>query len=265
VPRVPLYQVDAFASSPFAGNPAAVVVLDTWLADSVLQQIAAENNLSETAFVVGGAGRYQLRWFTPLVEAQLCGHATLAASHALLTETGDSSDILTFETLSGELTVRATGSGYEMDFPLLRAEPIAHDPAVAEALGVGPDDLLLARDLVAVVADAATVRGLRPDMGKLAALQGRAIAVTAPGTGDDADVDFVSRFFAPAEGIPEDPVTGSAHCSLAPFWAARLGKSVLRARQVSARGGELTCELVGDRIKLRGEAVTVIRGTLEIL
>ncbi len=260
----PLFQIDAFASRPFSGNPAAVVILDSWLDDGLLQRIAAENNLSETAFVVGGAGQYQLRWFTPLVEVDLCGHATLATSHALFAEVGETARVLRFDTRSGYLTVLRAGAGYELDFPALPPLATTKDPAVAAAIGVEPVAVLQAKDMVVVVDSARTVRAVRPDMERLAALPTRGVAVTARATGQDGDVDFVSRFFAPREGIPEDPVTGSAHCSLAPYWGAALGKSVLRARQVSPRGGELECELAADRVKLRGQAVTVIRGTLEL-
>jgi len=270
---IPFFQVDAFSARAFAGNPAAICPLSVWLPDSVMQAIAAENNLSETAFFVREGDVFRLRWFTPTTEVDLCGHATLASAFVLLTELEPGRTTVTFETRSGALTVREAvadeglpANALVMDFP---ARPPTPMPAsaeqrgrIAEALGAEPKDLWVARDLVAVFEDPNVVRTLRPDAALLAKLPHYAIAATAPGMGRDADVDFVSRFFAPKQGIFEDPVTGSAHCTLAPYWTERLQKSRLRARQVSQRGGDLTCTLKGDRVELAGQATLVIRGQL---
>jgi PhzF family phenazine biosynthesis protein len=267
--QIPLWQVDAFAARPFSGNPAAVCPLEQWLADDLMQAVAGENNLSETAFFVRRAdGDFDLRWFTPQTEVDLCGHATLAAAWVLLREIEPARARVVFHTRSGPLTVtRATTAGDElaMDLPARPPRPIETPAALVRALGVAPVATLQARDLVAVYARAEEVRALRPDLAAIEALEGVfAVCVTAPGTGDDADVDFVSRFFAPAKGVPEDPVTGSAHATLVPYWAARLGKKTLRARQTSARTGELGCALEGERVILTGRAVVVLRGTLTV-
>src|SRR5438552_7744226 len=259
--EIPLYQIDAFTSRPFAGNPAAVCPLQGWLPDPLMQAIAAENNLSETAFFVpsarAGAGAtltaraYDLRWFTPTTEIDLCGHATLASAFVVMTELEPACAQVAFETKSGVLTITRAGDLLEMDFPSRPALPATQaSPALAAALGVTPAGELVGKSLVGLFDDAATVRALRPDMAALAALETHGVIVTAPGTGADQDVDFVSRFFAPRQGVPEDPVTGSAHCTLTPYWAARLGRAQLRARQVSRRGGDLTCVLRGDRVGL---------------
>lgn len=262
--ELPLYQVDAFTDRRFAGNPAAVCPLREWLPDALMQAIAAENNLSETAFFVPRGEAFELRWFTPAVEVDLCGHATLASGFVLMTEIEPERRSATFHTRSGPLTVTREDRRLVMDFPSRPPERVEAPPALAEALGAWPTAVLKARDLIALFDTAAAVRGLRPDLAAIARLDSFAVSVTAPGTGDDADVDFVSRFFAPARGVPEDPVTGSAHCSLTPFWAKRLGKASLRARQVSARGGELWCTLAGDRVRLAGEAVLVLIGSLRL-
>lgn len=265
--RLQLFQVDAFSARPFAGNPAAVCPLQRWLPDGLLQSIAAENNLSETAFLVPRAavGEWDLRWFTPLTEVDLCGHATLAAAHVLATEIESEFEHFDFATKSGILRVSRAGSVYRMDLPLRAPEPVALDPRIARALGGAPIDSWRARDVVVRYATSAEVRGLRPDMQALAALDAFGFIATAPGTDLDADVDFVSRFFAPAKGVPEDPVTGSAHCTLAPLWKERLQRSLdggqrYRARQVGPRGGELECEVDARRVALYGNAVTVLRG-----
>lgn len=262
------FQVDAFASQAFRGNPAAVMPLATWLPDETLQAIAAENNLSETAFFVprASADRFALRWFTPVAEVPLCGHATLASAWVVFHRVAPGLAEVTFETLSGDLKVSRGSSpqGREtltLNFPVLRLSPLPVSDAVAEALGQRPLATFDGRDLLAVLPDAATVRALAPDLARLAALHPHAVCVTAPGTGEDADVDFVSRFFAPRYGIDEDPVTGSAHSHLGPYWAERLGKTTLRARQVSRRGGELTVALRGDRVDIGGEAVLMIEGS----
>lgn len=255
------FHVDAFTSRPFGGNPAAIVPLERWLPDPLMQQIATELQLSETAFFAPepGDGGLRLRWFTPACEVDLCGHATLAAAHVLFTELEPGRTHVRFASRSGPLEVTLRDH-LTLDFPSRPPRPIADDPRVTEALGRAPRELLRSRDLVAVFDTADEVLGLTPDFAKVAALDDEAVSVTARG----ADVDLVSRFFAPKQGIPEDPVTGSAHCHLIPLWAERLGKAELRARQVSARGGELWCRLRGDRVDIAGDAVLVARGTLAL-
>lgn len=255
------YQIDAFTDHPFAGNPAAVVPLQAWLDETLMQAIAAENNLSETAFFVPQGEAYGLRWFTPTSEVNLCGHATLATAHALFNELGATSPALHFDTRSGRLTVTRHGDALQMDFPVWPARALANDPGIGAALGATPVEVLETDAcLLAVFADQASVATLTPDMAAVAALHPFGLIVTAAGDRHD----FVSRFFAPAVGVPEDPVTGAAHCALTPFWAARLGKTTLKARQISARGGELECELLGERVLLRGQAATVIESTLRL-
>ncbi len=253
------YQVDAFATRVFEGNPAAVCPLDEWLGDEVLQAIATENNLSETAFFVPTQRGFNLRWFTPVAEVDLCGHATLATAHVIFEILGHAEEVVAFETRSGELTVRRSGDLLEMDFPANPPEPCHVPPALVEGLGLLPAHVLGAEDYVCVLDTEADVRALVPDMGLLAGLPLRGVCVTAQGE----SYDFVSRFFAPALGVPEDPVTGSAHCELAPYWAARLGRDSLRARQVSRRGGDVLCEVRGDRVILRGTAVTFMVGEID--
>jgi PhzF family phenazine biosynthesis protein len=264
---IPIFQVDAFADRPFTGNPAAVCPLDGPLPDALMQDIAAENNLSETAFFHRqGADHdgalYGLRWFTPTVEVELCGHATLASAFVLMTELDDTRTEVSFRTRSGLLGVRRRGDLYELDFPALPAvaarEPTA---AVAAALGGAPSEILRARAWLAVYPSAAAIRALVPDMAALSRLD-TSVCVTAPGDRDSGDPDFVCRYFAPGSGIPEDPVTGSAYCTLAPYWTARLGKERLRARQLSRRGGEVHCELAPDqRVRIAGRARLVLTGT----
>jgi PhzF family phenazine biosynthesis protein len=259
--EIACFQVDAFSPRPFSGNPAAVCPLDAWLPDPIMQSIAAENALSETAFFVPRAGGdFDLRWFTPAVEVDLCGHATLASALVLFERLEPSRAAVTFHTRSGPLRVEREGGLLAMDLPAWPPRQLAAGDEVERALGCRPLDVLLGRDLVVVVETAEQVRLLAPDMALIAALDAFAVCVTAPGGGQDADVDFVSRFFAPAKGVPEDPVTGSAHCQLVPYWAARLGQSRLRARQVSRRGGELEGELCGDRVRLRAAACLVKTG-----
>lgn len=262
--EIPLYQVDAFTDRPFTGNPAAVCPLERWLPDATLQAIAAENNLSETAFFVADGDGYTLRWFTPATEVDLCGHATLASAHVVLNELAPGREAVHFVSpRSGVLDVTRDGDGLAMDFPARASSPIAPRADVVAALGhpsgIAPSRLAENADtIVAEYADEAAVAALRPDFAAVYALD-RYVIATAPGT---APIDFVSRFFAPIAGIDEDPVTGSAHCTLAPYWSARLGRSSLRARQISARGGDLWCELRDDRVLLRGHAVLVLRGKL---
>lgn len=257
---IPIYQVDAFTDRRFGGNPAAVCPLERWLEDELLQSIAAENNLSETAFFVREGGRHRLRWFTPAVEVDLCGHATLASAYVILERLAPHLECVAFDTRSGELLVRRAGDLLEMDFPAVRAKPVEDGGLVAEGLGRAPREVWAARDFLAVYESEDDVRALAPDMTKVAALDRFAVIATAPGR----DCDFVSRFFAPAKGVPEDPVTGSAHCTLAPYWGERLGKRELRARQVSKRGGEILCGLAGDRVKLRGRAVMYLEGSISV-
>ena len=264
--KLPLYQIDAFASEVFHGNPAGVCPLERWLPDATMQSIAAENNLAETAFYVprsGGdaaGGDYDLRWFTPAVEMDLCGHATLASAFIVFAASNGTRDAVTFHTRSGTLTVRRDGERLAMDFPARPPVPCAAPPGLAEALGRAPREVGKARDLLAVFDAEDEVRSLAPSFDRILALGVHALIVTAPGR----DVDFVSRFFAPLVGVPEDPVTGSAHCTLIPYWAKRLGKDRLRARQVSARGGELECESLGERVSIAGRAVKYLEGTIEV-
>ena len=256
--RIPLYQVDAFTSRLFAGNPAAVCPLEDWLEDGVLQAIAAENNLSETAFFVPQGDRFHLRWFTPALEVDLCGHATLASAFVILNYLEPAREAVAFDTRSGELIVRRDGDRLSMDFPA--RPPVACDvPAgLVEALGASPVRTFRSRDLMAVFETEEEIRALRPRMDLLAQVDAFAVIVTAPAK----ETDFVSRFFAPRGGIAEDPVTGSAHCTLVPYWSGRLGKNSLHARQVSARGGELWCEHRGDRVTLQGRAVRFMQGEI---
>lgn len=254
------YQVDAFAARVFEGNPAAVCPLESWLDDALLQAIAAENNLSETAFFVATEHGFQLRWFTPVREVDLCGHATLASAHVLFEILGHTEDVVSFSTRSGELSVRRTEGLLAMDFPAIPPRPCAAPAALIEGLGRRPLEVLAADDYIAVLDSEAAVRALSPDLSRLAELDLRGVIVTARGD----EVDFVSRFFGPKYGIPEDPVTGSAHCELAPYWAAQFERRSLRARQVSRRGGNVHCELHGDRVILSGTAVTFMEAVIEI-
>ena len=267
--EIPLFQVDAFTNRVFAGNPAAVCPLRAWLPEPLMQAIAAENNLSETAFFVPEGDGFALRWFTPTTEVDLCGHATLATAFVLMTELSPERTQVVFSTRSGPLAVSkadtAPRPSFIMDFPARPPVPSAAPPAgLAAALGQAPAAVWQGQSLVAIFEDAAAVRGLRPDFARIAALDTYGVIATAPGTGPDADTDFVSRFLAPRQGVPEDPVTGSAHCALTPYWAGRLGRMRLRARQVSALGGEIDCQLRGERVSLGGQAVLVLRGSFRL-
>ena len=260
--QVPIYQVDAFTDRLFKGNPAAVCPLDRWLPDETLQAIAAENNLSETAFYIrqGRNGRYGLRRFTPKVEVDLCGHATLATAYVILEVLREiAGSRVVFESQSGELVVERSGDPFALDFPSRPPVPCEPDPLLYEALGAKPSFLLRAQDYLCVFDSEDQIRSIAPDMTRLAAIDCFAAIVTAPGR----DCDFVSRFFAPAKGVPEDPVTGRAHCTLIPYWSQRLGKSKLHARQISARGGELWCEYRGERVSIAGRAVLYLEGRIE--
>jgi predicted PhzF superfamily epimerase YddE/YHI9 len=256
--EIPIYQVDAFSSAVFGGNPAAVCPLEEWLPDETLQAIAAENNLSETAYFVRTGERYALRWFTPGCEVDLCGHATLASAYVLFHELDARGDTLRFDTKSGDLAVRRDGERLAMNFPSRPPGRVEVDPGLREAMGGEPVEILAARDYLLVYRSEAEVRRLTPHMDALARINRFAFIATARGE----DCDFVSRFFAPAKGIPEDPVTGSAHCTLIPYWAAKLGKTTLEARQVSRRGGELFCRLAEDRVEIGGSARLFLRGRI---
>jgi PhzF family phenazine biosynthesis protein len=258
--RIKQYQVDAFASRVFEGNPAAVCPLEGWLEDRLLQAIAEENNLSETAFFVPNAKGFQLRWFTPVKEVDLCGHATLAAAHVIFNILGYPQPSIVFDSRSGELTVARQGELLAMDFPATPPTPCPPPPQLIAGLGRQPLEVLSAGDYLAVFESEADVRAIVPNLSLLGELDLRGVIVTAAGE----DVDFVSRFFAPKYGIAEDPVTGSAHCELTPYWSSRLGKEELQARQVSRRGGELHCQLRGDRVMLTGRAVTFMAAEIDI-
>ncbi len=258
--RIPYYQVDAFTDHVFSGNPAGVCLLESWLPDPVLKRIAGENNLSETAFVVPHGEDWELRWFTPTVEVDLCGHATLAAAHVLFHEHKVAAPQIHFHTQGGVMGAAQDGEVVVLDFPAWKAEPTGVPAALADGLGWIPREVLKTRDYLAVFADADEIAGLKPDMAQLARLDCLGLIVTAPGR----DCDFVSRFFAPGAGIPEDPVTGSAHCTLIPFWSQRLGKTKLHARQLSLRGGELFCEDRGARVGIGGRCALYSRAELEI-
>jgi PhzF family phenazine biosynthesis protein len=256
--RIPIYQVDAFTSRIFAGNPAAICPLEAWLPDEQMQSIAAENNLANTAFFVPNQDSYHLRWFTPKVEVELCGHATLASAYVILTSLKPSASSVRFETKSGILMVSRQGDLFSLDFPARPPFECEVYPELITALGGEPETILAARDYLAIYRSEDEVRALQPNMDMLARIDRFAVIVTAPGK----QVDFVSRFFAPAKGIPEDPVTGSAHCTLIPYWSERLGKNKLCANQVSPRGGELWCEHRGDRVTISGKAVQFFEGTI---
>jgi predicted PhzF superfamily epimerase YddE/YHI9 len=258
--RLPIYQIDAFTSRLFAGNPAAVVTLEHWLPDDLLQKIAAENNLSETAFVIPSEERAPLRWFTPTVEIDLCGHATLASGHVLFAYHYPALTRVSFSTRSGVLAVSRANALLTLDFPARPGVAIEVSETLARALGARPRAAYLERDLLAVFETEDEIRELRPDFDRIAQLDAFAVIVSAPGK----TVDFVSRFFAPRAGVLEDPVTGSAHCTLVPYWAARLAKNKLLARQLSARGGDLECELRGDRVAIAGRTVEYLRGEIDL-
>ncbi len=253
-----IFQVDAFTDRVFRGNPAAVVLLTEAVDDPILQAVAAENNLSETAFVLESPDGFDLRWFTPVSEVDLCGHATLAAAHVLFSRGRVRGERIQFSTRSGRLAVDQTQEGYRLDFPARPPRPAVVTAELAEALGGQPGEAHEARDFMAVFESEADVAALRPDFERILRLGVFAIIATAPGD----SVDFVSRFFAPGVGVPEDPVTGSAHCTLTPYWAKRLGKSRLRARQISSRGGDLICQDDGERVLITGSAVDYLSGVI---
>lgn len=259
------FWVDAFTDQVFTGNPAAVCPLSAWLDDSVLQKIAWQHGLSETAyFVQTGERRYHLRWFTPATEVDLCGHATLASGHVLFSELGEAGEEVTFDSRSGPLVVRRAAEGrLSMSLPSRTIGAFQPPGRLAMALRKAPETVSLGPSCwLAVYPKAEDVRGLTPDHAALATFKPGRFIVTAPG--DEPGLDFVSRFFAPDAGVPEDPVTGSAHCVLTPYWSARLGKERLHAKQVSRRGGELWCTMAGDRVYIAGHAATYLRGQIEM-
>jgi len=256
--RLSLFQIDAFTGRLFSGNPAAVCPLSAWLDAAVMQAIAAENNLSETAFIVPADGEYAIRWFTPTHEVDLCGHATLASAFVVFHELEPARHVVTFHSPSGPLPVTRDGERLCMDFPAREAAPCTTPDALVEALGRRPVAVLRADSYLAVYASEEEVRALQPHMERLQTLDTFGVIVTAA----SAHADFVSRFFAPARGVPEDPVTGSAHCTLIPYWAQRLQKTELHALQVSRRGGELFCAHRGERVMISGRAVKYLEGAL---
>jgi PhzF family phenazine biosynthesis protein len=260
--RTKIFQVDAFAARRFAGNPAAVVLLNVFLDDAVLQAIAAENNLSETAFLVPENGEYRLRWFTPTIEVPLCGHATLASAAVVMERLEPGRQRVVFSSASGPLTVSRTDTGYVMNFPARPSARVPIPEGLAAALGTVPVEVFANEfNYLVLAASVPTVRELAPNMEALTRLDRSGVVVTAEGSGE---YDFVSRYFAPAKGIPEDPVTGGAHCMLAPYWAQRLGRAEFRAYQASRRGGEIVCRVVGDRVDLEGRCVFYMEGEVEI-
>ena len=260
--RTSIFQIDAFTTRRFAGNPAAVMPLDAYLEDAQLQAIAAENNLAETAFLVPERGDYRLRWFTPTTEVPLCGHATLASAAVVMERLEPGRQKVVFHSASGPLTVKRTATGYVMDFPVRPSEPVPIPAGLAEALGVAPIEVYAnSFNYLVLVESSQLLRALAPNMAALIGLDRSGVIVTAPG---DGTYDFISRYFAPAKGIPEDPVTGAAHCMLAPYWARRLGKTEFHAFQASKRGGEIICRLVQDRIELEGNCVFYLEGNVEI-
>lgn len=258
--RLPIYQIDAFSARVFGGNPAAIVPLESWLPAETMQAIAAENNLAETAFFVREGTHYSLRWFTPTVEMDLCGHATLASAHLLFAKLAHDGQRVDFMTRSGKLTVTRQGDLLALELPSRPPEPCARPAALDKALGKAPLTVLGSRDYLCVYEREADIRALTPNMEQVAALDRFAVIVTAPGE----SCDFVSRFFAPGAGVAEDPVTGSAHCTLVPYWSKRLGKTTLTARQLSARGGELACEDRGERVVIAGKAVLYLEGAIHV-
>jgi PhzF family phenazine biosynthesis protein len=258
--KIPIFQIDAFTSRLFSGNPAAVCPLEYWLDDPTLLRIASENNLSETAFFVERENGYDLRWFTPTQEMDLCGHATLASAYVIFNELSYPKDTLEFETQSGKLFVRRSNGLLALDFPSRKPVPCSAPEYLVKALGAKPVEVLKSRDYLAVYETENEVQDLEPDFGLLKHLDSLGVIITAKGNSSD----FVSRFFAPQAGVQEDPVTGSAHCTLIPYWSEKLNKTQLHAFQISQRGGELFCELSGDRVKIAGNAVKYLEGTIEV-
>lgn len=258
--KIHIYQVDAFTNSLFKGNPAAVCPLQSWLPERQMQAIAAENNLSETAFFVKVNEEYELRWFTPTVEVDLCGHATLATAHVLYEHMGFVGKEVRFQTKSGLLTVQKSGKHLVMNFPADFMSQVDAPSVLFQALGARSEEVFKSDDYMVVLESEECVAKLAPNFGLLAEVDARGIIVTAPGE----KTDFVSRFFAPQSGIDEDPVTGSAHTKMTPYWSKRLDKQVLTARQISSRGGDLVCELKEDRVEIKGQAVSFMKGEINL-
>ncbi len=259
--KIPIYQVDAFADEVFSGNPAAVCPLDNWLDDDIMQKIAMENNLSETAFFVKEKNGYHIRWFTPAIEVDLCGHATLASAHVLFNHLQIPENVIEFNSRSGILKVQSDGQRYTMDFPTDQISKQDPPDEIISNIGIGPDSSWKGReDFMLVYGEQAIIERIKPDFKALAGSTGRGIIVTAPGK----DVDFVSRFFAPQAGIDEDPVTGSAHTTLTPYWSERLNKKELKARQISKRGGTLFCKYLNQRVEISGNAQTYMKGEIKM-
>jgi PhzF family phenazine biosynthesis protein len=260
--RTPIFQLDAFTTRRFAGNPAAVMPMSNFPSDPVLQAIAAENNLAETAFLAPEGDDYRIRWFTPAIEVPLCGHATLASAAVVMERLEPGRSSVVFHSASGPLTVKRADAGYVMNFPARPSEPITAPRGLAEALGVMPVEVSVnAFNYLALLESAQVLRDLSPDMAAVACMDRPGVIVTAPA---DGIYDFISRYFAPAKGVPEDPATGAAHCMLAPYWAKRLGKTAFRAFQASPRGGEIVCRVAGDRVELEGGCVFYLEGEAEI-
>jgi PhzF family phenazine biosynthesis protein len=255
-----LYQVDAFTSKVFSGNPAAVCPLESWLDDNKMQSIATENNLSETAFFVRGDNDYEIRWFTPVAEVDLCGHATLASGYIIFNYLEPAADEIVFQSKSGPLFVSRSKKMIHLDFPSQPPKPCTTPKNLIKGLGIQPDEILESEDFVAIFTKEEMIHELRPDMNLLKSIGLRGVITTA--LAEDSTVDFVSRCFFPQYGIDEDPVTGSAHCALTPYWTSRLGKTTLKARQISKRGGELLCQLKGDRVDISGNAVLYLAGEI---
>jgi PhzF family phenazine biosynthesis protein len=260
--RVPIFHLDAFAARRFSGNPAAIMPLPTFLDNDVLQAIAAENSLPATAFLVAGGNEYRLRWFTPVMELQLCGHATLASAAVVMERLETSRRQVTFHTASGPLTVRRSNCGYVMDLPARRPETVCSPCGLTDALNCTPLEVSVTEfSYIALLDSAQAVRNLLPAFDTISRLDRAGVIVTGPG---DGGYDFVSRYFAPARGIPEDSVTGTAHCTLVPYWELRLGKSQFRAYQASRRGGEIICRAAGDRVELEGSCAFYLEGSAEV-
>lgn len=260
--KLPIYQIDAFAEKPFEGNPAAVVPLEEWLSDQTMQEIAAENNLAETAFFVPADEGFHIRWFTPNKEVKLCGHATLASAFVLFEILGYEQDAVAFHSLSGLLSVTKTGKTLTLNFPCRKPEKCEIPHELVKGLGKTPFECYRGEDFLAVFDSEKEISSIQPNHGFLEQLDLRGVIVTARSSADD--LDFVARFFAPKYGIPEDPVTGSAYTQLTPYWSEKLGKTVLSAKQISPRGGKLTCELKNNRVFISGSAIKYMEGTIEI-
>jgi len=258
--EISLYQIDAFASKLFEGNPAAVCPLDEWLSDEIMQSIAAENNLSETVFFVPKGNGFHIRWFTPASEVDLCGHATLASAYVLFNILGYKKDRIEFDSKSGILAVTQDNEWLVLDFPLQPPVPCDIPDEIVAAFDKMPIECLKAEDFIVVFEREIDIESANPDLGQLLKLDLRGVIITAKST----RYDFVSRFFAPKYGIPEDPVTGSAYTQLAPYWASKMGSNRFRVKQLSARGGELLCEIVDDRVLIYGKAVKYLEGKINI-